>query len=554
MNAQTIRQKAEALLKETYPEQQLPSDDDLPKILHELRVHQVELELQNDELRRIQAELQVTQRKYFDLFNLAPVSYFLFSRQGQIVELNLTATQLLQRGRKYLVGKPLLPHLAPESRQLFFEHLDSVFSTQMRQQCELKIQHPEHGEQTGIFVRVDSVAVYEGDAHLCRSTMTDISQQRALEAEMLKTQKLEAVGLLAGGIAHDFNNLLTGLFGNVELAQLFLAPEHKSYKYLASAIRSIESATNLTTQLLTFAKGGDPIREIVSIGEVTAETAHFSLRGSTVRLEIKMAPDLWLIDADKGQLSQVISNLVINAQQAMPTGGVITITADNVTLPDGRFVRISIQDEGGGIPPKYLPKVFDPYFSTKQRGSGLGLAITHSIIRKHNGRITVDSQLNQGTCFTIHLPAIDAPPAAQVTPPTADRAVPHAAPARILVLDDEEAVRDVAGAMLELMGHHVTFAVDGREAVEQYQAARQNGAPFHAVILDLTIPGGMGGQKATAEILAFDPNARLVVSSGYATDPILANYQAHGFKGRAVKPYRFEELRDVIQGVLDAAA
>ncbi|MFQ5448334.1 MAG: PAS domain S-box protein, partial [Saprospiraceae bacterium] len=202
----------------------------------------------------------------------------------------------------------------------------------------------------------------------------DVTEQLRAEQELLKVEKLESVGVLAGGIAHDFNNLLTGLLGNIEMAKMFLSADHKSYQYLESAGRSMESATNLTKQLLTFAKGGDPIKETIAIGEVITETARFSLRGSNVKLQSNIAPNLWLVDADKGQLSQVISNLVINAQQAMPAGGTITIAAENVGTSEGRYVKFTVQDEGVGIAAQYLDKIFDPYFTTKQKGNGLGLA------------------------------------------------------------------------------------------------------------------------------------------------------------------------------------
>ncbi|MFQ5435858.1 MAG: PAS domain S-box protein, partial [Anaerolineae bacterium] len=282
----------------------------------------------------------------------------------------------------------------------------------------------------------------------------DVTEQLRAEQELLKVKKLESVGVLAGGIAHDFNNLLTGLLGNIEMAKMFLSADHKSYQFLESAGRSMESATNLTKQLLTFAKGGDPIKETIAIGEVITETARFSLRGSNVKLQSNIAPNLWLVDADKGQLSQVISNLVINAQQAMPAGGTITIAAENVGTSEGRYVKFTVQDEGVGIAAQYLDKIFDPYFSTKQKGSGLGLASTHSIISKHNGTITVDSQLNQGTIFTIHLPATEKKEETAGKFPV-ETTITAVSSARILVMDDEEVVRDVIGAMLETLGHKV---------------------------------------------------------------------------------------------------
>jgi len=382
------------------------------------------------------------------------------------------------------------------------------------------------------------------------SVMDDITERKQAEEERLKLKKLESVGVLAGGIAHDFNNLLTGVFGNIEMAKMFLSADHKSYKFLESAGRSMDSATNLTKQLLTFAKGGDPIKETLSIGEVITEMAQFSMRGSNVKLQSNIAPDLWPVEADKGQLSQVISNLVINAQQAMPAGGAITIAAENVETSAGRYVQITVQDEGVGIAPQYLDKIFDPYFSTKQKGSGLGLASTHSIISKHNGRITVDSQLDQGTIFTIHLPAAEETEETIVGTPLDKTGTTSVASVHILVLDDEEMIRKVTGAMLEEMGYKVSFAVDGQEAIAKYRASCEKDAAYDIVITDLTIPGGMGGQEAAQEILSINPAAKIIVSSGYATDPVMANYKAYGFQGIAVKPYHFAELQKVIQQVL----
>ncbi len=378
----------------------------------------------------------------------------------------------------------------------------------------------------------------------------DVTEQLRVEQELLKVKKLESVGMLAGGIAHDFNNLLTGLFGNIEMAKVFLSADHKSHKFLESAGQSMESATNLTKQLLTFAKGGDPIKEILSIGQIITETAQFSMRGSSLKLQINIERDLWPVEADKGQLSQVISNLIINAQQAMPAGGTITIATENVKTSAGRHVKFSVQDEGVGIASQYLDKIFDPFFSTQQKGSGLGLASTHSIISKHNGAITVDSQLNQGTIFTIHLPAAEEKEKTAAEKFPVETPVTTVSLARILVMDDEKMVREVTGAMLERLGYKVIFAVNGQEAIAKYGAAYKKGAPYDVVITDLTVPGGTGGKAAAQEILKLDPQAKIIVSSGYAADPVMANYETYGFRARVVKPYFFAALQKVIQQVL----
>ncbi len=376
----------------------------------------------------------------------------------------------------------------------------------------------------------------------------DISLRKQTEEEILKLRKLESVGVLAGGIAHDFNNLLTSIFGNIEMAKMLLPPEHRSHAFLEAADRSMENATNLTKQLLTFAKGGEPVKEVLAIGHFIEETAQFALRGSNVRLKTHIAPDLYLVEIDKGQLNQVVTNLVINAQHAMPDGGTITITAENIEISGSRYVLISVRDEGVGIAPQHLDKIFDPYFSTKQKGSGLGLASVYSIIVKHDGTIRVDSVLNRGTTFTINLPATEK----QENMTVEETRVPAdivSESARILVMDDEEAVREVLGAMLETMGYEISYAVNGQEAVEKYRRALENNDPYDIVITDLTIPGGMGGQETAAEILQMHSRATVIVSSGYSTDPVMANYKDYGFSGRVGKPYHFTELQAVIRQV-----
>ena len=297
---------------------------------------------------------------------------------------------------------------------------------------------------------------------------------------------------------------------------------------------------------------GDPIKEPLALAEVIDETARFSLHGSNVKLQLNTAPDLPLVEADRGQMSQVISNLVINGKQAMPDGGTITINAEKVETAAGHQIQIVIQDQGIGIAPQYLDRVFDPYFSTKQQGSGLGLASVYSIINKHDGTITVTSKLDQGTIFTILLPATEnteiASLPAEETETIAHTTVPVA---HILILDDEELVRKMLGTMLEEMGYKIDYAVHGQETVTKYQQTIQDNSPYDIVITDLTIPGGMGGQEAAQEILKLNPQAKIIVSSGYATDPVMAHYEEYGFRGRIAKPYRFAELQKVIQQVLD---
>ncbi len=387
----------------------------------------------------------------------------------------------------------------------------------------------------------------------------DVTEKLKKEKEILKIKKLESIGILAGGIAHDFNNLLTAVYGNISLARINVKPEEKAYAYLEIAEESLQRATNLTKQLLTFAKGGEPVLGAVKIEIIIGKTAEFILTGSNVKLHLDTEPELWHVNADKGQISQVISNLVINAKQAMPDGGNLYIHTSNTeiciksnikTVSPGRYVKITIRDEGTGIPKKDLERIFDPYFSTKESGSGLGLATVHSIIQKHDGYIYVDSILNRGTTFTIYLPALTPEEKEQSRLYKNKETVSNNDSAKILVVDDEEEIRKVAGKMLEIIGHTVEFAGNSREAVDKYKNALGKGSAFDIVIMDLTMPGGLGGRETAKEILKADPDAKIIVSSGYSTEQVMGNYREFGFIGMVAKPYRLIEMKNEVQRVL----
>ncbi len=387
----------------------------------------------------------------------------------------------------------------------------------------------------------------------------DITDQLRMEHELTKVKRLESIGVLAGGIAHDFNNILTAVLGNIELSLFDDLLTPKTRKLLEEAKKASYRARNLTQQLLTFAKGGEPVREAASLPDVVQDSADFILRGTKVACRYNFPADLWLVDIDKGQISQVVQNIILNASQAMPGGGLVEVSCENVKAPGlldkflqkgEKYVKMVIKDNGIGIPANVIDKIFDPYISTKQQGSGLGLAITHSIISKHGGHITVESTPGRGTTFMIFLPA-----AAQscVAGKKVEKAGNAARKSRILIMDDEEQLRQMAQAMLTQMGHEVVPAEDGEEAVRVYQEAMSGGTPIDLAIMDLTIPGGMGGKEAAHEILAIDPRARMIVSSGYSTDPIMASCQKYGFCGTLVKPYRFVDLAAVVSKALEPA-
>ncbi len=384
--------------------------------------------------------------------------------------------------------------------------------------------------------------------------LRDITEKQKLEEEILKAQKLESLGVLAGGIAHDFNNLLTAILGNISIAKAYIKPENGLFERLTEAEKASLRAKGLTRQLLTFAKGGVVVKKTASVAELIKDSVCFALRGSNVKCKVSIAEDLRPVEIDEAQFSQVIDNLVINAQQAMPDGGTVEVSAENVTvrpedlLPvkEGDFIKLSIKDHGVGIPRKNMQKIFDPYFTTKEKGTGLGLSTTYSIIKKHDGFITVESEPGKGTTFHIYLPASTKP----VSERTKSNDKILKGSGRILVMDDEVIVREVAGKMLSLLGYEVEFAANGSEMIEVYKKAEEAGRPFDAVIMDLTVPGDMGGKEAVRRLIEINPGAKAIVSSGYSNDPIMADYRRYGFCGVVAKPYRLQQLSQVLHGVL----
>ncbi|MBU7048075.1 MAG: PAS domain S-box protein [Theionarchaea archaeon] len=382
----------------------------------------------------------------------------------------------------------------------------------------------------------------------------DVTEKRKMEQELLRTQKLESLGSLAGGIAHDFNNILTGILSNVALAKLY-TEDNRVGARLTKIEKASLQARNLTQQLLTFSKGGSPIKKITSLNKVIRDSTSFALRGSNVRCHFYISDELSPADIDEGQISQVINNLIMNADEAMPEGGVIQVRAENVAVSEeslflqkGTYIKISIEDQGVGIPEKYLSRAFDPYFTTKQKGSGLGLATAYSIIKRHNGHIDVESEVGVGTTFHMWLPASGDPLKREEMQPH----TPAKGEGRILFMDDEEIIRDAAGEVLTYLGYSVEFAEDGREAIELYKKGLKTGNPFDIVIMDLTIPGGMGGKEALAILLEIDPHVKAIVSSGYSTDPVMADFRSYGFKGVVTKPYSIEELSETLHRMMES--
>jgi two-component system cell cycle sensor histidine kinase/response regulator CckA len=509
----------------------------------------------HDITERKQAEerLRESEASYRNLFNSITDAIFIQDEKGRFLDVNKGTEDMYGYEREFFLNK------TPEQF--------SVAGMYDRAAVAEAIRRAYDGESQMIDfwgVRSDGTAfpqevrlmpaTYRG-RNVVLAVSRDISERKRAEAELLRAQKLEAIGVLAGGIAHDFNNLLQGVFGFLTVAKLKIDQRDKAVFMLDKAERALQMSVNLTSQLLTFSKGGQPVKRTMSLVPVMENATRFALSGSRSDCRFALADDLWPVEADEGQIGQVIQNIVLNADQAMPSGGFVTIAACNVdrgTAPSpgvpgpGRWVKIAITDTGIGIPEEYIQRIFEPYFTTKKTGSGLGLATSYSIVKNHGGMIEVTSVVERGSCFTIWLPASDsAVPVSRQT-----EAAVTIRSGRVLVMDDEEVVRDSVGEMLRVLGQDVVFASDGAIAIEQFCAAQTAGSPFTVVILDATVRGGMSGEDAIKRLREIDPGVIAIVSSGYSDDALVSNYAAHGFKAFLHKPFSFDGLRTVLSSVM----
>lgn len=660
----------------------IPSKEKESRLIHELKTHQIELETQNEELRRIQLELEKTRDKYTDLYDFAPVGYCTIQKNGTIIDANMPAAELLGVNRGSLIGRNLADYVARGDRDSWHLHQRQVFSTGELKSCELQLmkrdghsfnariesattmdEEKEAAALRSIITDVteqkkaaeqirksrdewirtfdsitDFVSVIDNEmritkankalADFCnaspkeligkncyevfhgtkepwkpcpfelmlkkRSTVTqevndpavgmpllvslspifdekgeisgavhiakDMSEIKKLEQQISKDKNIEALGVLAGGLAHDFNNLLMSIVGNADLAALFIDRRDEALKCLDSVSRGCMQAHELTKQLLTFSRGGAPVKESSTLRDVISDSCKFALSGSKIKCEFVFPEDKWPIDVDKGQISRVLQNLMLNASDAMPDGGEVRVLCENMVLTaddahlhiDGkRCVRISVSDNGPGIADELKNKIFDPYFSTKEmsdkKGTGLGLAICHSIIVKHGGAISVDSEPGGGATFNIYLPVANFFKVETAVPDTT--AAPIIGEGRILIMEDEESVALVLEKILQKIGYETVLAKNGEEALARYRDAMESGNYFDAVVLDLTIKGGMGGRETMENILKIDENAKAIVSSGYANDPVMADYEKHGFKAAIEKPYTAVVLSKILAEV-----
>ncbi len=698
---------------------QLPGEEQ--QLLHELKVHQIELEMQNEELRRAQLELESSRAQYFDLYEMAPVGYITLDEWGLIRKANLTAARLLDMEKSELLREPLTRFIVREDQESYYFFRKELLEKPGQKACEMRMIK-KNGFRFWALLEMTVLSEGEKKVPVCRAVIMDITdrkqaeemlknahlaleqkvKERTLELEKaneqlqiqvaernkaalarrksekyfrkiveimpiaicgqmeegivfantaaaklmevttpralfgktmreflpaddqeiftrhfreilagraqqkllttmlvstagtlvdvellltpftyqeksgvhitayniterkkgedkaIKAAKLESISILAGGIAHDFNNYLATMLGNISLARSYTDKQDKLYNYLENMEIATLRVKELTSQLFTFAKGGAPVKKIASIGKLISESTKFALSGSNVDCRLFLPEELHPAEIDEGQISQVLYNIIINAVQAMPEGGSIGVKAENVTikternghhipLPEGEYVKISIADEGPGIPEKNLLKIFDPFFSTKPEGSGLGLASAYSIIKKHDGYIQAESERGKGAVFTFYLPA-----SLQTVQLDTEKDEIIPGTGRILVMDDEEEIREVMGEMLSFLGYETHFAKSGEEALQIFREAKKEGPPFDLVVMDLTIPGGMGGKETIKRMLQEDPELRAIVSSGYSNDPVMADYEEYGFKGVIRKPYTINNFSRVIYKAINS--
>ena len=504
-----------------------------------------------EHLHETNEKLQGTHDELQAIFDSSPIGVVVLNRNREIITCNQNAIKYLMRGDADVLGQKCFAAICqrrepPPNKCICHRVLLEGFTC--RQQGWFIDDH---------YFDIIATPLRDSTGNISSVVLVyvDVTTQRHLEQEMARTLKLESLGLLAGGLAHDFNNFLAAILNNVTLARLHADPADEVSIWLQKTEKAASKAQHLTQQLLTFAKGGLPVVQDMAIDKLVRESVLFALSGSNVQCFFSIFHDLWLTKVDSGQIDQVIQNLIINGDQAMPDGGKIEVSCQNCTVMEndfpaiapGNYVTLKISDNGVGIAPENLSKIFDPYFSTKEDGNGLGLAISHAIVGKHHGHIMVESELGVGTSFEIFLPASD-PVEIPIVVPTVSQS--KSGSGRILIMDDEEMVCEATAELLAFVGYSVITAADGREAIELYQEARNRQEPIDIVIVDLTVPGGMGGEETLRELRRLDPYVTVIATSGYCNNPVMANYLDYGFNGVLPKPCKLETMTQVIEDLL----
>ncbi len=504
-------------------------------------------------IRRAEKESVLYQERFTKAFNLSPIPMSI-NRASDTVYVDVNESQCRHTGyaREEFLGKTVEEMSILDSRREYRRLARRLVRDRkiLNQECRFRMKT---GEVRRGLISAELFSM-DGEDYVITST-NDITDRMKMEAEIARASKIESLGVFAGGIAHDFNNLLTAIIGNISLGKIYCAESDELTGVLDEAERASLRAKDLTRQLLTFSRGGAPIRKVVSLGDVIVESANFALRGSPIQVRFEIPSDLHHANVDEGQITQVFHNLVLNARQSMPGGGAVTIEAENMnirageptTMQPGKYVHISVRDEGTGIPEERIHNIFDPFYTTKEKGSGLGLSISYSIVRRHEGHISAESKEGSGSVFHVYLPA-----SAERAEKTGEKAATGAhGRGRVLVIDDEDFVLKVAREMLSSMGYTVETSLTGDRAIELYRRSMDEGERFDCVIIDLTIRGSMGGLEIMAKLKAEDPDVRAVVSSGYSNDPVMADFREHGFIGIVPKPYSYRDLEDIMKSAVN---
>ncbi len=508
-----------------------------------------------DEKMKIEGELKKREEFYAALVEDLPVMVIRFKKGCILTFANKRYLDYFNVKLGDIIGEDFLSNILPEDRDKVVQGIEKIST----KNPTFIVQHRTNVNGQEKWMEWINRGIFDKNGQLMEYSAVgrDITEEKRKEEEYVRIQKLEALNFLAGGIAHDFNNILTGILGKIGIAKLLDVENNKVREKLEEAEAAALRARDLANKLLTFSKGGEPVREVAPLSEIIREEILFALHGSNVESKIDIPKDLWYVEIDKSQIGQVIQNLIINALQAMPNGGNILITGENVVishdtilpLSPGKYVKISIKDTGIGISQEDLKNIFDPYFTTKENGSGLGLAIVYSIIKKHHGHIEVFSQEGKGTEFVIYLPAVEKAPSLEKE--KREEKKKRQRSAKILVMDDDELIISVLSDILSYLGHKVEISKNGEEAIKLYREAKEQNVPFDVVIMDLTIKGGMGGKDASRKILELDPYAKIVVSSGYSEDPIMAEYKKYGFKAVLKKPYTIEAVSSLLDSLFE---
>ncbi len=565
----TLRRRAEALL-------QLPSEntkdlnaEELRRLVHELHVHRIELEMQNEELRETQKALSRSQKRYATLYNQAPVGHVALDHSGIIKHANTTFASMLNRDADSLQGEAFTKFMTPESESIFRSRLRALLKNPFGKQMDLEFK--AHNKKN-FHASLRALALEEADPQPEAETkellvtISDISDRKKLDAYQEKGRKMETIATLSGGIAHDYNNLLSAILGNVELLKLETEQGSARAKLLDEVENASLKARELTHQFLILARGGIPAREVGSLKGLIQRIVEDIPKPSQILVNLRLEEDLWPANYNLQQIYTALRNVLINAAEAMPNGGLLTVQAQNVPLADsgecgdlslkkGDYVKIEIQDSGTGIPDEILPHIFDPYFSTKdtpwKKGTGMGLATADAIIRKHNGAIAAASLPGEGTRFTIYLPAEPENKTVKTDP---EPAIGLTGIKRVLVMDDEKSLRNLVSSMLNRLSIHSETVINGEEALRVYGRHMAAGKPFDAVILDLTIKEGMGAVETMKELLRLDPGVKAIISSGYFDHAAMISFKEYGFCHALPKPYQKQDLENALKTVIKERA